>query len=305
MAVKKRDIPAPPKAAPTTAKGRKPATTAATTRPSPAAPARPKAVPVKNFKISSGEMQGAGMKILIHADSGMGKTTLASLAPNPVFIGLDAGGIGIKGYQRVGGDESENNVENFLDVRAALQAPIYDEYETVCVDTCTLLEEWAEQHVLDTITNDHGEKMTSIVKYGWSNGYRHLYDTMKLILQDCDALVRKGKNVILIAQSTPHNVPNPGGEDFIRQGPRLCTRKGSNVEALYCEWADHIFHIGYQFLNVDKKKKATGNGGRAVFVHPEPHFRAKSRTLGVDKAVVTFDDPTDDSIWQFLAAVGQ
>ena len=123
---------------------------------------------------------------------------------------------------------------------------------------------------------------------------------MKLILQDCDALIRKGKNVILIAQSTPHNVPNPGGEDFIRQGPRLTSRKNANVEALYCEWADHILHIGYQFLNVDKKKKATGSGGRAIFVHPEPHFRAKSRTLGLDKAVVSFEDPTDDSIWTFL-----
>jgi len=146
-------------------------------------------------------------------------------------------------------------------------------------------------------------KVTARVQ--WRKGpplLQPLYDMMKLVLQDCDALIRKGKNVILIAQSTPHNVPNPGGEDFIRQGPRLVSRKNANVEALYCEWADHIFHIGYQFLNVDKKKKATGSGGRAIFVHPEPHFRAKSRTLGLDKAVVSFEDPTDDSIWTFLFA---
>ena len=288
MAVKKRDnIPPPPKAA--------------TTRPPKAPKARAATVvPAKNFKITTGERPTDGKKILIHADSGMGKTTLASLAPGPVFIGLDNGGVGIKEYHRVGDDD--NPIETYLDVRAALQADIYGEYETVNVDTATLLEEWAEQHVLDTITNDKSEKMDSIVKYGWSNGYKHLYDMMKLVLQDCDALIRKGKNVILIAQSTPHNVPNPGGEDFIRQGPRLVSRKNANIEALYCEWADHIFHIGYQFLNVDKKKKATGSGGRAIFVHPEPHFRAKSRTLGLDKAVVSFEDPTDDSIWQFLFA---
>ncbi len=292
MAVKKRDnIPPPPKA--TTGKK------AATTRPPKAPKARAAtAVPAKNFKITTGERPTDGKKILIHADSGMGKTTLASLAPGPVFIGLDNGGVGIKVYNRVGDDD--NPVETYLDVRAALQAGIYDAYESVVLDTVTLLEEWAEQHVLDTVTNDNGDKMSSIVKYGWSNGYKHLYDMMKLILQDCDALIRKGKNVILIAQSTPHNVPNPGGEDFIRQGPRLISRKNANIEALYCEWADHIFHIGYQFLNVDKKKKATGSGGRAIFVHPEPHFRAKSRTLGLDKAVVSFEDPTDDSIWVFL-----
>ncbi len=286
MTVKKRTIPKSPKSAATARPPKAPAAKAATT------------VPAKNFKITAGERPTDGKKILIHADSGMGKTTLASIAPGPAFIGLDNGGVGIKIYNRVGDDD--NPVETYLDVRAALQASIYDEYESVVLDTVTILEEWAEQHVLATITNDSGEKMDSIVKYGWSNGYKHLYDMMKLILQDADALVRKGKNVILIAQSTPHNVPNPGGEDFIRQGPRLVSRKNANVEALYCEWADHIFHIGYQFLNVDKKKKATGSGGRAIFVHPEPHFRAKSRTLGLDKAVVSFEDPTDDSIWTFL-----
>lgn len=288
MAVKKRKIPAPPKA-----------NVAASARPPKAMPkAAAVAVPAKNFKIESGEMPGAGKKIMIHADTGMGKTTLAGLAPTPVFIGLDNGGVGIENYRRVGGDP----VENFLDVRAALQAPIYGEYETVVVDTVTLLEEWGEKHVVATTPNDKGETMKNIVQYGWNNGYRHLYDTMKLILQDCDALIRGGKNVILVAQSTPHSVPNPGGEDFIRQGPRLINRKNANTEALYCEWADHIFHIGYRFLSVDKKKKATGVGQRAVFVHPEPHFRAKSRTLGLNKAVVEFADPTDDSIWQFLFA---
>ena len=284
MAVKKRtNIPPPPKAA--------------SARPPKAPKARASTVvPAKSFSVKTGTDPREGKKILIHADTGMGKTTLANLAPGTVFIGLDKGGVGIKDYHHV------DDVTNYMDVRSALQAPIYDEYETVCVDTVTLLEEWAEQHVLATITNDSGETMNSIVKYGWSNGYKHLYDMMKLVLQDVDALIRKGKNVILVAQSTPHNVPNPGGEDFIRQGPRLVSRKNANIEALYCEWADHIFHIGYQYLNVDKKKKATGTGSRAVFVHPEPHFRAKSRTLGLDKAVVMFEDPTDDSIWQFLFA---
>jgi hypothetical protein len=143
--------------------------------------------------------------------------------------------------------------------------------------------------------------MDNIVRYGYNKGYQHLYDTMKLILQDCDGLIRRGKDVILVAQSTPHNIANPGGEDFLREGPRLYSGKNANIEALYCEWADHVFRIGYQLLTVDKKKKATGTDTRAIFVHPEPHFRAKSRTLGPEYAVVTFADPTDDSIWKFLS----
>jgi hypothetical protein len=287
MAVKKREIPKPPgaKSGPASPK------TAASKRP-PAAPKAPPK-PAKDFKIESGEVEGAGKKIHIYADSGMGKTTLASLAPTPVFVGLDNGGVGIVDYRRVG------DVEDFDDVRAALQADIYGDYETVVLDTSTIMEEWAGKHVCENIPNDKGSKMSSLVGYGWNNGFRHLYDTMKLVLQDCDALIRKGKNVIIISQAAPHSVANPGGEDFIREGPRLCGRKGANIEALYCEWADHLFRIGYNFVSVDDKK-ASGSNDRSIFVHPEIHFRAKSRTLGMDKAVVTFSSPEDDSIWQFL-----
>ena len=35
---------------------------------------------------------GDGQRIILYADTGMGKTSLALLAPNPVFIGTDEGG---------------------------------------------------------------------------------------------------------------------------------------------------------------------------------------------------------------------
>lgn len=292
MAVTKRVIPKPPKA-----KGRPKGP--ASTRP-PAAPkaAKSEAVSAKNFTIENWDATKDGKRILLYAESGMGKTTLASLAPKPVFIGIDDGG-------KLLADEEGNTlrhvpgIECFADVRAAMLADIYQDDETVVLDQVTYLEEWAVKHMLATITNDKGAYMDNIVRYGYNKGYRHLYDTMKLILQDADSLIHRGKNVIIIAQMAPNKVANPGGEDFLREGPRLFSGTPS-IEALYCEWADHIFRIGYQYLTVDDKKVSGGENKRAVFVHPEPHFRAKSRTLGPDKAVVSFDDPKDDSIWRFL-----
>lgn len=292
MALKKRTIPAPPKAS---VAGPKTPKSAASARVStvPAAPAQSK-VSAKNFSVEPWSCEGEGKRVLLYADSGMGKTTLASLLRNAVFIGIDDGGKLIPGLRHVPG------VTNFADVRAALQADIYADCETVIIDQVTYLQEWAVDYVLANIPNDKGAMMQNLEQYGWNGGYRHLYDTMKLILPDCDGLIRRGKNVIIIAQAASHSIPNPGGEDFLRAGPRLISRKNADTEALYCEWADHIFRIDYQLLAVNKQKKATGNGTRAIFVHPEAHFRAKSRTLGPELAVVTFDDPTDDSIWQFL-----
>ncbi len=295
--MKKRDmskIPAPPRAG-----AAKPGTkTAATTRPGPAPAAAPK-VPAKNFSVQPWNCEGEGKRILIYADSGMGKTTLASLAPSPVFIGIDDGG---KLIERSGQKlRHVPGIETFADVRGALQADIYAEDETIVIDQATYLQEWAGDHVLATITNDKGAIMDNLVRYGYNKGFTHVYDTMKLILQDCDGLIRRGKNVIMIAQAAPHSIANPGGEDFLREGPRLQSIKNANVEALYCEWSDHIFRISYNFLAINEKK-ATGDGTRSIFVHPEPHFRAKSRTLGPDKAIVSFADVNDDSIWQFLFA---
>ncbi len=295
MAVQKRTgIPKPPKVA----SGK-----AASARPPAAPKARAAAVPAKSFTIEAWDALQDGKRILLYAESGMGKTTLASLAPKPVFIGIDDGGKLLR-------DEEGNllkhvpGVKCFGDVRAAILADIYNDYETVVLDQATYLEEWAVEHVLATITNDKGAKMDNIVRYGYNKGFRHLYDTMKLILQDADSLIHRGKNVIIIAQMAPNKVANPGGEDFLREGPRLYSGTPS-IEALYCEWADHIFRIGYQFLTVEDKKVTGGENKRAVFVHPEPHFRAKSRTLGPDKAVVAFDDPKDGSIWTFLFEKGE
>ncbi len=287
MALNKRTITKPPKAP-----------KVASTRPPAAPKARADIVPAKNFVVQEWNASEDGMRILLYADSGMGKTTLASLAPHPAFIGIDDGGKLLldatgKRLRHVPG------IECFTDVRAAMQADIYDNDETVVLDQATYLQEWAIPHLLATITNDKGQTMDNIVRYGYNKGYRHLYDTMKLILQDADSLIHRGKNVIIIAQMAPNKVANPGGEDFLREGPRLFAGTPS-IEALYCEWADHIFRIGYQFLSVDDRKVTGGENKRAVFVHPEPYFRAKSRTLGPDKAIVAFDDPKDDSIWRFL-----
>ncbi len=301
MAIKKRALPPPPPKAPTGPGKVATTKTAASTRPAPA-PAAQQKVSAKNFSVQPWNCDGDGKRILIYAESGMGKTTLASLAPSPVFIGIDDGG------KLMTDDEGKRiilrhvpGIEDFADVRGALQADAYANDETVVLDQATYLQEWAGDHVLATITNDKGAVMDNLVRYGYNKGYTHVYDTMKLILQDADGLIRRGKNVIIIAQAAPHNIANPGGEDFLREGPRLQSIKNANVEALYCEWADHILRISYQFLAIDKKK-ATGTNTRAIFVHPEPHFRAKSRTLGPDKAIVSFEDPTDDSIWQFLFA---
>ncbi len=267
-------------------------------RPGPPPPA-PVATPSKKFTVKSWGNSNAGEKIIIYGDTGLGKTTLATTAPKPVFLGLDKGEG--KLVNPITGEPPMfvPDVETFADVRSALQQiDLYDDFKTIVIDNATILQDWAEPYVVATIPTDKGAYVKNLLGYGYNKGYKHLYNVMKGPLQDCDELVRRGKNVIMIAQSLPHRVSNPGGEDFLRDGPRLHIDKTWSIEALYCEWADHILRIDYFNSFVSKDKKISGDTTRAIYIQPEVHFRAKSRTI--NEPVLTFEEPADDTAWQFI-----
>jgi len=267
----------------------------------------PKAAPTpaKNFSVGPWKDEGEGERILIYAESGMGKTTLAALAPKPVFIGIDDGGRKIKD-PRTGEDlQKINGVETYEDVRSALQRPIlFEEFDTVVVDTLTLVENLAEPFMFRTIKHEKGGTVTHLEGYGFGKGFKHLHDVMIPIAADCDRLIRAGKTVILVCQRMNVKRANPGGEDFLEAGPKLShpTSEKNSVRRFFCEWADHVFLIDHFGIAVDKKGKATGGSNRAIFVQDEIHYVAKTRTAAKFEGnrAISFDSPTDDTLWKFL-----
>lgn len=267
---------------------------------SPPLPSVPKVV--KEFAVKPWNTQ-SGKRVMIYGDTGMGKTSLARLAPKPVFLGLDEGGRELTDPITGNCLKRIEGLATFTDVRTALQqVSLYNDYETVVIDTVTILQDWAIEDVVATVKTKDGSKVTNIEGYGWKEGYTHLYNTMKRVLVDCDELVRRGKNIILVGQTGVHKVNNAGDKDFIRLGPRLYSGSAS-VEALYCEWVDYIFFINYYNVNVSKDKKVSGSTDRAVFVKPEVWFRAKSKHI--ESPVVSFENDADDTVWQFLFGGGK
>lgn len=265
-----------------------------------AKPPAPRTRVTQGFSAGVWKDDNAGEKILLYGESGMGKTTLASTAPKPVFIGLDDGGRKLR--HPVTGEKLEciYEVNTFADVLAVLSSPgIFDEYDTIVIDTITLLQDLSHEYIFDTIKGEKGRVCRSIEDYGYGKGYRHIYDTMTSILPLLDRLCNSGKNIILIAQSCNIQVANAESEDFIKEGPRLYTGSKSipSVASAFMEQMDHVLRIGYQGIIVEDKK-ATGNTERAVFVKPEPWFYAKSRTL--TQPVISFEKPDDDSVWRFM-----
>lgn len=264
-----------------------------------------KAAPTKVFQVATWSGAHEGEKIIVYGDSGMGKTTLASLAPASVFFGLDDGGRKFRDPET--GKERElkyiPGVETFDDFRQAVQQPnLFDDYKTIVIDTATVLELWALDWVLKNIKNDKGNFMKNIEHYGWGKGHRHLYDTMRLPLCDFDALIRRGKNILILCQMQQVEVSNTGGENFLCDAPKLAPKHGKqtpSIWGMWTEWCDHVLKIGYSDI-VAEDKKATSSGEHAIYVHGQPHFKAKSSTIPGRFPVVSFSDPKDSSIWRFL-----
>ena len=276
----------------------------ATRAPTPTGNKKPAAV-AKVFKTTTWETAEEGKRIILYADSGMGKTTLAAMLPNPKFADFRGGSDKIK--HPITGEKLVHipGVETFEDVRAVCHQPgLLMPGDTFVVDTGTDFEDRGLEWTLTNVLHEKGKNVPihRIEDYGWGKGYRHLYDTMKLPLADFDTLIKRGVSVAITCQMQQIEIAHAGGEDFLCDVPKLQHQHGKTtpaVWALYCEWADHVLKIGYNDIQAEDGK-AAGGSERAIFVHGKVYFKAKSRTIPSRFPIVSFSHPGDDTIWQFI-----
>lgn len=262
----------------------------------------------KSFQIKPWSSHNEGEKIVIYGRSGIGKTTLAAMAPGAVFIGLDDGGRKInnpltgKPIQVVAG------VESFADLRDALaQSALWPKKCTIVIDTITKCEELIQHYVLET-TTVNGQRVQSFRKFGW-DGDRYTLDQVRLLLTDLDTHVRAGRNVILLAQQGQVKVANAEGADYLEDGPAIQHRNDCSSREEIKQWADHVLRVGYLDLEVAVEragkagKVVSSDSTRAVFSAGAQHFTAKSRPLSSGEKlppVVSFESEADSALWQFL-----
>jgi hypothetical protein len=247
----------------------------------------------RTFSVLSGR-QDAAQRVVLYGPGGIGKSTLASLAPGNVFVDLE-GGTREMDVPRIEG------IESFADLRAALQSDVFDEAQTITLDTATRAQELAEGYMLETIPNEKGKHVSSIEGYGFSRGFTHLYDTFLLLLADLDRQVRAGRHVILIAHDCIADVPNPAGEDFIRYEPHFQAPKSgkASIRNRVVQWADHALFVGYDVISEDGKGK--GGGTRTIWPSERPDHVAKSRRIADP---LPFTSTTDDTIWNLILKGG-
>ncbi len=231
--------------------------------------------PRSDFKITSGIVSGP-QKVVEYGPGGVGKSELAAAIANigvkPLFVDIGKGSRFID-VPRI------DSIETWEDLRDFLHSDAVDPFGAIVIDDLTKAEEMATDWVVRNVAHEKGKPISCIQDYGWGNGYGHVFDQMLLLLQDLDAIHRKGKWIICIAHECTSEFPNPNGEDYIRFEPRLQSPgSGKNsVRLRVKEWADHLLFVGYDVFSKDGK--AQGSGTRTIYPLETGMCLAKTRTL--------------------------
>lgn len=179
-------------------------------------------------------------------------------------------------------------------IRMVREAP---QIGAVVIDSFTKLEELAADYTVRTVRHENGNYVANLAGYGFGKGTEHLFNTFQQVISELDDLAKFGKHVVAIAHDCTSNVPNPGGEDWIRYEPRLQSPKNGkcSIRHRVKEWCDHLFYIGFDTY-VSDAGKAQGGGTRTIYPAEMPTHWAKSRKL---QETMPYNKG-DSSLWQVL-----
>jgi len=167
-------------------------------------------------------------RLLVYGTEGIGKSTLASHAPNPIFISTE------DGLDQID-CASFPLARSFKDVKAALADLLHQDhdYQSVVIDSV----DWLERLIFDALCEQYGVSSIEKVDGGYARGYTHALTHWRSLINDLDQLrVQRGMCVILLAHAKVEKFEDPEHTPYDRYSPRL----HKHATALITEWADAV-----------------------------------------------------------------
>ena len=209
-------------------------------------------------------------RIVLYGTHGIGKSTFAAQAPEPVFIqteeGLDA--VSATAFPLC------QSFDDILECIGVLAGESHD-FQTVVLDSA----DWAEQLIQKRVAQDNNVKTIDAIGYG--RGYKAAADYWRQLLDGFDHLrTDKNMQVILLAHSQVRRFDDPLADPYDRY--QLDLHHGS--ASLVSEWCDIMMFANQQYSTVksdvgfnQKVTRAVGTGNRVLYTQERPGWQAKSR----------------------------
>jgi hypothetical protein len=209
--------------------------------------------------------------VLIYGVDGVGKTTFAAEAPNPVFIGTEMG-FGQLDVARF------PTPKNFQEVLATIQLLLNEkhDYKTLVIDSL----DWLEPLVFAHVCAKHGWK--SIEDPGYGKGYVEANNAWLELIGLLKKL-RVKMNVILIAHAAIRTFTDPEQNAAYDRYQLKLAGQGAKTDAsaLWREAVDNVLFANFEVSTTqakgERKAKAFGDGSRIIYTERRPAFDAKNR----------------------------
>ncbi|MBR4008174.1 ATP-binding protein [Fibrobacter sp.] len=218
-----------------------------------------------NLPIQRGR-QARAQRIVIYGPEGIGKSTLASHAPSPLFLDTEMGTGQL--------DVDRLDVTMLDHIGATVNALLNEqhEYKTVVVDTADNL--W--RLCADAVCAEN--KWTEIEKPGFGKGYAMASDKFRVVLSWFDRLIDRGVNVVIVSHAKVDRVNPPDNAEYSKYCIKVCapTKQAEASREFLKEWCDCLLFCNFD-MTVSSTGKAIGNHERVVNTVPAPAWEAKNR----------------------------
>ena len=220
----------------------------------------------------------------LFGEGGMGKTTLAAMFPNPVFIRTEDGTASLAGNDNVSLFPLATSSQDVLDAIEALGTEKHD-YKTLVIDSITQLATLIESEI---VAADPKAKSINQAGGGYGAGYGTASERHRTVREYAGGLAYEtGMNVVFIGHADTETLDLPDMDPYAR----YCVRMHKKSIPHYTDNVDLVGLIRLKtFTRGDgDKKRAISTGEREILCFPQASSVTKNRFNISQPLPFTFD----------------
>ena len=221
----------------------------------------------------------------LFGEGGMGKTTLAAMFPNPVFIRTEDGTASLAGNDNVSLFPLATSTQDVLDAIEALATQKHD-HKTLVIDSITQLGTMIEAEI---VAADPKARSINQAGGGYGAGYSAAAEKHRQIRDWAGSLAyEKGLNIVFIGHADTEMLDLPDMDAFARYTVRMHRKSLPH-------YTDNVDLVGLIRLKTfvrggdGDKKRAISTGEREIICHPQASSVTKNRFNVSEPLAFTFD----------------